>query len=500
MSSWITKLGFPSALGLSVGDGQIAISRVVAGPLGPIEIHRHTEQFGADELTTALKRIFREIGDTKKPGRLRVAIGLPTENTFFATRPLQNVSSEPSPHALLREALRSTQAPVQDMAVDVLRGKPDRRSVVSIAACPGSLLKEYWSAVGETGTRLYRAEPAPAALLRTAAHHHRAPRSARFVIRIFLSDTQLLAVAVARNHPIAWRLCPLSRGDEGASILASCRTLLTVARDSGVESPLDLLMLHGRPDLMRLVDTSWLESQLTASIDWHDRPPLSAQETAFGLALGCLNEEEQTLNLARGAVAKPSIWEIFPWREAALQVALILGMAFFLCDHWRGLCDEYDSLHSQNAQHLWADNLREPQLLKEKNELQQKVTAVQKYLNDRVRWSDHGREVTRLMPDALFLTSMEGTSELAGPGNKRVRGKPDKSLVVRGAVPLKDDGTMPTEIDRFVNALRNHPALHSEFPVVELADLKQQKRRNDEQSLASFTVTCLPKKRKKNPG
>lgn len=500
MSSWITKLGFPSALGLCVGDGQIAVSQVALGPLGPIEVCRQTEEFGPHELTTVLKRLLRERGDTKKSSRLRVAIGLPTENTFFATRPLQNGSSEPSPHALLREALRSPQAPVQDMAVDIMRGKPDRRSVVSIAACPGSILKEYASAFTDTGTRLFRSEPAPSALLRTAAHYHRAPRTARVVIRIFLSDTQLLAVVVARNHPIAWRLCPLSRGDEGASILASCRALLTVGRDSGVESPLDVVMLHGRPDLMRLIDTDWLESQLTASIHWHDRPALGAEDTAFGLALGCLNEDEQAFNLVRGAVAKPSIWEIFPWRETALQTALILGMAFFLCDHWRGLCDEYNALHSQNAQHVWADGLREPQLLKEKQELSQKVTALKSYLDDRVRWSHHGREVTRLMPDNLFLTSIEGTSELKREGKKRVGQKPEKSLVVRGAVPLQEDGSMPAEIDRFVNALRDDPALKSEFPIVELADLKQMKHTNDESPLASFTVTCLPKKSKRKPG
>jgi hypothetical protein len=164
------------------------------------------------------------------------------------------------------------------------------------------------------------------------------------------------------------------------------------------------------------------------------------------------------------------------------------------------LNDEFNSLSSQNAQHAWASGLHEQQLQKERNELKQKVTALQKYLKDRVDWSEHGREVASLLPDNVFLTSLEGTSELVPESKKRVNSKPKKSLVVRGAVPIGEDGSMPDEIDRFVNAVRDHPALRKDFPVVELADLKQQRKTDDELSLASFTVTCLPKNSKRKPG
>jgi hypothetical protein len=69
-------------------------------------------------------------------------------------------------------------------------------------------------------------------------------------------------------------------------------------------------------------------------------------------------------------------------------------------------------------------------------------------------------------------------------------------MVLRGAVSLGKDGSVPEEIDRVLNTLREHPRLKDDFPVVELADLKQVQHTGSETPLAAFTVVCLPKAKK----
>jgi len=63
------------------------------------------------------------------------AIGLPARRTHFATRPIQIARGDLSPEVLLREALRSQNISVDNMVVDVLKAKPDERSVAAIVSC-----------------------------------------------------------------------------------------------------------------------------------------------------------------------------------------------------------------------------------------------------------------------------------------------------------------------------------------------------------------------------
>ncbi|NQT13394.1 MAG: hypothetical protein HQ582_11630 [Planctomycetes bacterium] len=55
---------------------------------------------------------------------------------------------------------------------------------------------------------------------------------------------------------------------------------------------------------------------------------------------------------------------------------------------------------------------------------------------------------------------------------------------------------MPREIDDLLDTLRAHPMLKRDFPIVELAELKQVQKRSADIPRARFTVVCLPKKKK----
>lgn len=499
MKRLLTQLGFPKAIGLFIDEHAVHLSQIVATPFGPVEITRCSEEIGPDQLCLALDKLLKPVSSRRGLGRVPVAVGLPAGRIYFSTRPIQMAGGEASPHVLLREALRSANVSVDKMAVDVIKSKPDKRPVAGIAACDRKYLTELLDSLKACGIRPHRAEPAPCALLRAAANRHAAPRNAKVVLRLLLSDTRAEGILAVNNHPVVWRSFSLPRGDEASALISAARTLLTMSRNCGIESSLDVVMLHGRSDLTRLLDMDWLKEEMGVPVEWFDGPSLESGAIAFGLALGCVNEGEKAFDLAQLFKPRATIREVFPWREAILQAALLLAMALFLAHHLGSVKRSYQTARTHNTEHPWLASMQTQQLQKEKSDLTQKVAAVNKFLSKRVSWTSYGRELATCLPENVFLTAFQGDSQLESAGKKRGQAKPKRSLMLHGAAAIGEDGSMPREIDLFLDTLRAHPLLKREFPLVELAALKQSKRVGQKTATALFTVMCLPKTAKKSP-
>ncbi len=492
MKRLLSKVGLPRAIGLCIDDDGVVLSQVASTPLGPVEITEGRGRVGDDDLPDVLRRLLVPL---LRQGRIRqvpVAVGLPSGRVCFLTRPVQTAASDPSPEVLLHEALRSSNISTSEMVVDVVNSEPDQRPVAGIASCSRKYLGGLLGVLRELGVRQFLVEPAPCALLRIAASRHRAHRGVKVAVRLFLGETQVLAVLVVGNQPIAWRSGDLPRGDETSTLLSVSRCVLAVKKDCGIESPLDAVMVHGRSALARLVDVSWIQQQMGVPLEWFEGPSLCGSQVAFGLALGCLRCDPRSFDLARSLKPRASLWELFPWREVALQTVLLLLMAVFLYDRWRSLDRTYLAVRLQNAQRPWVASAREADLMDEKKRLGQKVAAVQEFLGTRMIWSSYERDLAECLPPEVSFSSFAGVYELKLSGKKKGYAKPKKELVLRGASPITRAGLVPPEIDDFLDTLRGHPMLQRDFPVVELADLKQVQRRTTEIPRVMFTVICLP--------
>jgi hypothetical protein len=498
MKSLLAGIGLPKAIGLYFDEGGVHLSQVVATPLGPVEVARESHPAAPDERVAVLGRLLTPLLGRRGLRRVPVAIGLPAGRTYFSTRPIQNASGDVSPYVLLREALRSSNVSVDEMVVDVIKTQPDKRPVASIVSCDRTYLAGLLDSVRQCGVRPLRAEPAPCALLRAAVSRHRAGRNAKVVLRLILGETHALAVLAANNLPLVWRSFSLALGDEASALLSVSRSLQTMRRLCGVESPLDAVIVHGRPDLARLLDVGWVEQEIGVAVSWFDGPALQESQVALGLALGCLHNADNAFDLARSAKPRASFREVFPVREAVLQAALLACMAVLLIVHWANVNDSYLAARAENAQHRWMASLSTSQLEKEKSQLQQRVAAVHRFLGSRILWTSYERDLAACLPAHAFLTSFYGVSELGSSGKGRATAKPKKSLVLHGAASIPQDGSMPHEIDRLLDTLREHPMLQHDFPVVELAGLKQMRRPGDDSPVAFFTVVCAPKAAKGN--
>jgi hypothetical protein len=301
----------------------------------------------------------------------------------------------------------------------------------------------------------------------------------------------VLAVA---NAPFAWRYFAIPRGDEAAAIISVVRILQTLSKRCGVESPVNVVMIHGRGDSHGLVGLEELEQQAGVRVAWFEEPKLNDSSVAFGLALGCLKHASQGFDLARTIKPRPSINELFPWGETALQASLLACMGLFMADRSRTLNETYQVVRAENAKHDWAGALPEPELQKQNKTLEQKVEAVRKFLGSRVVWTSYAHDIPTRLPANASMTAFEGVCELEATGKKKEGGiKAKKSFILRLAAPIRQDGSMPEEIDDFLESLRDHPLLKRDFPIVELADLKWYQPFNGSKPVAYFTVVCLPK-------
>ena len=120
------------------------------------------------------------------------------------------------------------------------------------------------------------------------------------VVRLLPGDARVLGVLVVNDLPVLWREVGLRQGDEASTLISATRSLMAVSKDCGVQSPLGAVMLHGRADLLRLLDVDWIESRLGAPVQWFRDSVCDGGQVAYGLALGCLNAEERAKNIVNG--------------------------------------------------------------------------------------------------------------------------------------------------------------------------------------------------------
>ena len=246
MKSLLARIALHKAVGLYLGEHEIAVSKVAATPLGPVEIASSSAPYTPEDLPAVIERLLVPLLGRKR--RVPVAVGLPSSRLFFGTR-LAAAGGATTPEGVLQKALCSSNICVDDLTVDLLRSEVNKLPVASVAACRKKYITGIVATLSRLGVRPFRTEPSPCALVRLAAYQYRSPRRSKTLLRVFLGATQGLAVMVAGGLPLAWRTFTLPAGMEGFAILSAARTLRTQHRHYGIESSLDYAIIHGRADL-----------------------------------------------------------------------------------------------------------------------------------------------------------------------------------------------------------------------------------------------------------
>jgi hypothetical protein len=489
----LAKLSPRRAVGVHIGDGEIAVSQVAGTLLGPLEVYAHREPCQPEEVGDKLARLLGPLMG-KRRGKRIVALSLPHLRVFFSTRPLKATNVDVSAKVLLHEALRSPNTNVEEMAIDMRQASPGKRPVVSLASCRKKYLAGLLADVQACDIRPVRVEPAACAILRAAEQQHPAPRRANVVLRVLLNGEEGMAVLCVNNWPAVIRSFTFTPGDFAANLITVARATETLGKLCGTDSALDAVLIHGDPALRSQTDVASIREQLGARVLWHDGPPLDAASIARGCAMGCLKPNNDAFDLARAMKPRDSIWDVFPWAEAVLQTIAVVVLGLCLWNRSREVSTEYATVLAETSGRHWLSAKTDSQLVTEKQELERRVDAIRKFLATRIVWTAYTQDIPSRMPANATLNSFQAICEMEKKGRKDDKAlKPKKSFMLRIQAPISQTGAAPKEIDEFLDSLRGNELLTRDFPLVELADIKWYQPFVGAKPTAFFTVMCLPK-------
>ena len=484
MKALLTKIALRKAVGLYLGEHEVAVCHAVQTPLGPVKVASSSEPCTTEDVAEVIERLLTPLlGQKRHPA---VAVGIANSRVFFSTRPI-SAGGAATPEALLQKALLSSNLSVDDLTADMLKGTINKMPIAHVAACRTKYMSNVVAMLSRLGVRPYRAEPGPCALVRMAEQKYRAPRRSKIVLRVFLGDAQGLAVLVSGGQPTAWKTFSLSPGREGFAILSTTRVLGAQQKHFGIEVNLDYAMVHGRAELHEQLQQEQLPSEIGTRVLWHDGPSLEGASTAYGLALGCLAQDTKAFDLSRTLKARAPIKEIFPWGELSFAAGLIGLMGAVLGMHSMELNRSYMALKTANRQHLCLESADPRSLKKEKKELEKKVDAMRNFIEGRVLWTTYAHDISERLPAKAELTMFQGKT---GGGRRRKGG--NSAFELQGKAPLEPDGSIPPEIDDFLTQLPRDPLWQRDFSPVATEitlPLAGKEVRNE----VDFSIQCTAK-------
>jgi hypothetical protein len=485
MKALLTKIAIRKAVGLYLGEHEVAVCRAVATPLGPVITSSACEPCTPENLAEVIERLLVPLLGPKR--RVPVAVGLASSRVFFSTR-LISTGGIITPESLLQKSLLSSNISIDDLTADMLRGTVNKMPIAHIAACRTKYMTGVVGILSKLGVRPYRAEPAPCALIRLADQQYRAPRRSKTVLRIFLGAHHGMAVLVAGGQPLTWKTFMLSPGMESFNILSITRGLVTQQKHFGVDVDLDYVIIHGRLELHERLQQEQLPSEIGTRVIWHAEPALDGVTHAYGLALGCLMQELKAFDLSRHLKARAPIMEIFPWGELGFAAAMMGIVAAVLVSQSMKLSRTYMSLKTANSQHVCLVGQNDARALeKDQKELEKKVQAMRSFIEGRIPWTTYMYELSKELPAKAELTSFIGKNSLTGSKKKGA-----SDFEIEGKSPLQADGSIPSDVDEYLTKLSKNPLWLKNFATV-TTDIKLPLTAKDARNDVDFTISCVAK-------
>ncbi len=216
-------------IGLYVGDDEVVVSKVAGTPLGGIvELARLSRKYEPENLVTVIGELLESVNGPKR-NTSPVALGIPTKRVFYSTRAQAAGKTPASAQNVLREVMQSPNACIDELSVQVVKGSYAKRSLASVASCRHDYLVELLECLQLSNVQPFRTEPAPSALLR-AANEKRRLRKNKPAVRLFLNQSEALAVVIAGTVCVSWKSIKLIPGSEMGAIGAAIRSSQNAAQ------------------------------------------------------------------------------------------------------------------------------------------------------------------------------------------------------------------------------------------------------------------------------
>ena len=243
VKSLLAKFAFRKAIGLYLGEHEVAVSKVAATPLGPVELASHCEACQPEELPGVVERLLTPLW--AGPRRTPVTAGVPSSKSVLR-HPLGPLERGEHAGSGAAKGICSSNVRVEDLTMDLVKGSANKLPIASVAACRKKYMNGVIATLTQLGVHPHRTEPSPCRWSgwrrSNIAFHAVRKRCCGY----FSTSAHGLAVMVAGGTPLAWRSFPMPGGSERLAIVSAVRTLITVNRHHGVQSKPDYVR-HSRP-------------------------------------------------------------------------------------------------------------------------------------------------------------------------------------------------------------------------------------------------------------
>ena len=412
-----------------------------------------------------------------------IAAVIPTSECYFATRPINAGGGNATPRTLLRESLRSSAAKLDQLAIDVLNWKADRRSLVGIVAAPLERVETIREAMAEANHPLKRLEPVANALVHAAVAREKSERRERLVTRVFLGEENLLAVMTKGNRAIHWQSAVLPLGDEGTGIVSLVRSVEAAFSACGLEKSPETVVIHGRPTLRSLIDRQWLAENLPEDYRWVEGPSLTPEEITQACADYCSSRDDDEFNFVRESQPPVLLRQVVPYKEIAMYLVAACCLAFVLWERSADVQSEHVALQS-NAPPL---ALESSNPRNERDQLNARAGSLSNFLDKRVRWGSMLNHIVAEIPDGTRLTGIRGSAVMAQKRKRAVKSVPT-TLLLQAECLLDADGQVPESVSQFVKSIQQLEMVEKHFDRVELSDLRRKVAEESGVAGAEFSI------------
>ena len=438
------------------------------------------------DLESSFTALMDDLGADKQA--LPVAVAIPTNECYFATRPLAVGGVNASPRTLLRESLRSNSVRLDQMAIDVIQWQPDRRMVVGICAAPEARIEAIRTAINGTQHSLQRLAPAASTLIGMAPTYEGRERRNALTTRVFLGKESLLAVMSRGNKPIHWQRLPLPAGDEATGIVSAIRSLETAASACGLDRTPDQVVIHGRPELQSLLDMQWLESHLSTHFRWVENPAMTGHDVTTALADHLIEGSDEGFDLVRMHRDPLKLHRVFPYRELVAYFVAACLLAGVLWSRWDSIEGKRMTLVASAPPMVGDGTNPQP----EKERLASQAKSISQFLDKRVHWSQVLNEVTETLPEGMQLLDIRGMAPMPRKVRKRIKALP-ATLTLRARCVLSEDGSMPVALDNLAQTYAANDAISTHFETIELSDLHRTRDQETGVAGAEFSLIFTAK-------
>ncbi|TWU08192.1 hypothetical protein [Stieleria varia] len=414
----------------------------------------------------ALLRLLAELGVADTPTSILGAI--PTAECYFATRPIASGAATASPRVLLRESLRSSSSHLDEMAIDVIHWQADRRPLVGIVAVPKQRVEEIRDAVAQTIHSLQRLEPAARSLIGVASEHEGRERRGVSITRVFMGENSLLAVISRGSRPVHWQSMPLPAGDEGTGVISIARSVEAAYKACGLDRPPETVVIHGRPELKKLIDRQWLDDNLPPDYRWVDTPSMIGHDVARCLVESYLAGQDDEFDFIRQHRDPLKFSRVLPYKEICAYITAACILAGVLWIRLGDVQNEQVFLLSTAPSQVHDSTNPNSQ----RDQLNARATSVSQFLDKRVLWSEMLSDVTAALPDGTRLTSIHGTNAMTQKRKKAIKTAPT-TLILNAECALNDDGALPESLQSLAESVQSIQSVAKYFDSVELTDLRR---------------------------